>query len=213
VSSESRREVGAAGYRQRPVASAARSTFPRQAPVSKPLDSMSSLNFTRSRSIDEALGLPVELDRHAGLVLGEAVEGDDTGVGFAIGALPRDALVGHLLGDDGVEFALGSRDLHLPVRVRVVGLRDPDDAVHELGERLELGPLVIDDADRDVDVDIALDGCHLCASFDSVRRGAAGVSLQATRARTPGADLRGRTDGMRRCRTGLSPGPSAGPVL
>ena len=84
----------------------------------------------------------------------QAVEGDHAGVlGLAAGAGPGDALLGVLLGDLGVELALDAPDLGHPVGVRVVELRDALDPAHELGEGLELRPLVVGDPDRDVDVD------------------------------------------------------------
>ena len=66
----------------------------------------------RADLLDDALGLPVELDRHAGLGVVEPVERDDAGVlGLAAGAGPGDPLVGVLLGDLGVELALDAADL------------------------------------------------------------------------------------------------------
>ena len=52
----------------------------------------------------------------------------------------------------------GTADLGHPVQVAVVELADLLDALHELRELLEPGPLVVCRADRDVEVDGLLDG-------------------------------------------------------
>jgi hypothetical protein len=66
---------------------------------------------------------------------------------------PGDALLRVLLGDLGVELPLDPADLHLPVVAGVGDLGDGLHTLHELRERLELGPLVIRRPDRNVDVD------------------------------------------------------------
>jgi hypothetical protein len=55
--------------------------------------------------------------------------------------------------------------LRRPVRMRVVELADLLDALHELGELLELRPLVVRGADGDLDVDGLLDVGHGMCSF------------------------------------------------
>ncbi|MDR6098112.1 hypothetical protein QE454_001731 [Microbacterium sp. SORGH_AS454] len=111
--------------------------------------------------LEDTGGRPVDLDRDARLVVGKTVEGHDTGVVLvAPHAVPRDALVGVLLGDLGVEFALGTGDLDLPVREGVALLRDGLHEAHEVRELLELRPLVVRDADGNVDVDGFDDLCH-----------------------------------------------------
>src|SRR5690606_12817056 len=74
--------------------------------------------------------------------------------------LPRDALVRVLLGDAGVELAVDSADAHPPVQRLVIRLVDLLDPVHERGELLKLRPLVVDGADRGLDIDVARDGGH-----------------------------------------------------
>src|SRR5690606_6945647 len=110
--------------------------------------------------LHDALGRPVELDGHAGLGVVQAVERHDARVVRAGRAVPRDALVGVLLGDLRVELALDAPDLRPPVRVRRVELADLLHALHEAGELLELRPLVVGGADGDVDVDRLGDGAH-----------------------------------------------------
>jgi hypothetical protein len=44
-------------------------------------------------------------------------------------------------------------DLRDPIQALIIELRDRLDAVHELRELLELGPLVVRDAERDVNED------------------------------------------------------------
>jgi hypothetical protein len=73
-----------------------------------------------------------------------------------------------LLGDLGVELALDAADLDLPVVVRVVDLLDRLDEAEELGERLELRPLVVRLVDGDIDVDGLDDLCHASQSMDAV---------------------------------------------
>ena len=110
--------------------------------------------------LDDALGLGVELDHHARLVVVEAVEGDDAGVVRAARGAPGHPLVGLLLGDLGVELALDPGDLRLPVQPAIIELADLLDALHEARERLELRPLVVDGVQRDADVDALFDRGH-----------------------------------------------------
>src|SRR5688572_1854167 len=77
----------------------------------------------------------------------EPVEGHDAGIGRTVGAAPGDALVGRLLGDLGVPLALLTGDLSHPVDLGVGDLTDLLDTLHELGELLELRPLVVGRAD------------------------------------------------------------------
>src|SRR5690606_39878242 len=65
----------------------------------------------------------------------------------------RSPLVGSLFGDLRVELSVDTDDVDLPVEVSVIDLLDPVDALHETGEFLELGPLVVDGAHVSVDVD------------------------------------------------------------
>ena len=74
--------------------------------------------------------------------------------------VPGDALVGGLLDDLGVELSRDAGEGDLPVRVGVVDLAHRVDAGHELGEGLELGPLVVDGGDGEVDVDLCSNSAH-----------------------------------------------------
>ncbi len=127
---------------------------------------MKSLNRSRSpaaRALHEAelvahdLGEPfrieLELQHDLGPAVVEPVERDDTAVLGSLTRPPGDALVGMLLGDLRVPLALDSGDVGDPVQVGVVGLADLLHAFHELRKGLELGPLVVGRADRDVDLD------------------------------------------------------------
>ena len=67
-----------------------------------------------------------------------------------------------LLGDLGIPLALDSADVGDPVQMGVVDLANLLHALHELREGLELGPLVVGRADRDVDLDGLLNGGHAC---------------------------------------------------
>ena len=77
-------------------------------------------------------------------------------------APPRDVTVGHLVDDPRIELAPDSAKAHDPVGQRVVDLRHVIDSTEELGERLELRPLVVRGANGDVHIDIGRDGrAHL----------------------------------------------------
>src|SRR5690606_2570464 len=79
-------------------------------------------------------------------------------------AAPRDDLVGDLLRDLRIPFLFLAPQLRAPVRVRIVDLTHIPDADHELRERLELRPLVIDGMQRAVHLDAFLDPFHDPAS-------------------------------------------------
>jgi hypothetical protein len=116
----------------------------------------------------EALGLGVHHDHDLGLVVGQLVEVDDPRVLRAVRRGPRDPRVGDLLRDDRVELLRVARGGDLPVEVGVVDLRDLVDRLHEGGELLELGPLVVRGRDRHLDLDRLLDlrhGEHLPFGF------------------------------------------------
>src|SRR5690554_1092854 len=102
----------------------------------------------------QALRLPVKLHRHAGLCVIQLVESDDARVVlFATNAVPGDSLIGKLLNDFRVELPLDTADLDLPVREGVADLFDVLDEAEEVGEGLELSPLVVRGGDRYVHVD------------------------------------------------------------
>jgi hypothetical protein len=85
----------------------------------------------------------------------------NAGVVLAVGVAPGDALVGPLLGDLGLPLVPRATERGDPAYMRVVELRDLLDAVHEARELLELGPLVVDRAQRRLDLDRLLDRRHL----------------------------------------------------
>src|SRR5690625_3900191 len=117
------------------------------------------------------LGFPVHLDHHARLLVADAVEGDDAGVaGVAGDAAPGDPLIGVLLGDLGLELARLPAHSYYPAVAGVVDLGDGVHAVHELRKGLELGPLVIGGADRDVHLDGFLDRAHRKPPSDRAHR-------------------------------------------
>src|SRR4051794_10417617 len=105
----------------------------------------------RADELGDAFGLERHLHLDTRGVVAERLEANDTVVALAAGCLPRDPLVGDLLGDRGVPVAHLARDLALPVQAAVVELLDLLDAAHEGRELLELRPLVIRRADRHVD--------------------------------------------------------------
>ena len=93
-------------------------------------------------------------------VVAQTVEGHDARVLLTGRRVPGDALVGGLLDDLGVELAGDTGDRHLPVGVSVIDLAHRVDAGHELGEGLELRPLVVDGGDGEVDVDLCSNSAH-----------------------------------------------------
>src|SRR5690606_23196728 len=102
----------------------------------------------------QSLRLPVELHGHARLRVVQLVEGDDTRVVlFTADTVPGDSLVGELLDDLCVELPPDASDLHLPVGEGVANLLDAFDEAEEMGEGLELRPLVLRGGDRYVHVD------------------------------------------------------------
>src|SRR4051794_9738865 len=111
-------------------------------------------------ALDEPLGLVLHLHHHAGRVVRDPVERHDAGVRRAGRALPRDALVRALLGDDRVPLLLLAADLGDPVQARVVELVDALDALHEPRELLELRPLVVRRVQRHLDLDALFDRAH-----------------------------------------------------
>ena len=74
----------------------------------------------------------------------DLLEDHAAGVVVAVERTPGDDLVRALLGDLGVPLMALAADLGDPVEMRVVGLRDRLDALHEAWELLELRPLVVD---------------------------------------------------------------------
>jgi hypothetical protein len=66
---------------------------------------------------------------------------------FAAGAVPGDAVI---------------RDLFRDLCIELAKLLDLVDAAQELREGFELRPLVVGDADRDLDIDICFDSAHVC---------------------------------------------------
>src|SRR4029453_6334684 len=116
--------------------------------------------------LHHALRVVLDLQHHAGLLIGEAVEGDHARVLRARRALPRHTLVGPLLGDLGGPVLLLAADVGVPAQSPIIQLGDRGDALHEARELLELGPLVVRGAYRHFDVDGFLDDSHgLLLSF------------------------------------------------
>src|SRR5918995_2118177 len=110
--------------------------------------------------LDDAIRVELELEHDSGLVVVQAVECDGAGVGGAARRVPGDPLVGMLLGDLRVPLTPDATDVGHPAQMRLVDLGDRLDAVHEAWEILELGPLVVGGANRNLDVDRFLDGAH-----------------------------------------------------
>src|SRR5690606_18472428 len=110
--------------------------------------------------LDDALGLVVDLQGHPRRVVAQTVEGDHARVARARGAGPGDALVGDLLGDARSPLERLAAHLGAPAQVALVELRDRLDALHERREHLELGPLIVGGARRNVDVDRLHDRGH-----------------------------------------------------
>ncbi len=73
---------------------------------------------------------------------------------------PGDLLVGYLFEDRRVPLPPDAGDLGDPVECRVVDLGDLVHAAHELGELLELGPLVVGGPQGDTHLDGLLDLCR-----------------------------------------------------
>ena len=121
--------------------------------------------------LEQSAGFPVELDGDTRLGVAELVERDYARVvDLAAGAVPRDTLVGVLLGDVGLELALGSTDLDLPLGERLGHLGDGFYVGQEVRELFELSPLVVRNADRNVDVDGFDYLGHICFLFVLVHR-------------------------------------------
>lgn len=81
------------------------------------------------------------------------MERHHTGVACAVGAGPGNAMVGNLFVDLSVPLALDPANAGAPVKMVVIDLVHLLDPFHEAGEVLELGPLVVDLAHRNVNVD------------------------------------------------------------
>src|SRR5512144_1210129 len=79
---------------------------------------------------------------------------------------PRDLLVRRLVDDLRIPLTGDAQDAGLPVQPLGVELPDLLDTLHELRKLLELGPLVVGDGDRDVDLDRLFDGGHSSSSPD-----------------------------------------------
>ena len=106
----------------------------------------------------DALGLEGHLDLDTRCVVAERLEADDAVIALSADGLPRDPLVGHLLGDLRVPVAYLPGDLAPPVQADVIELLHLLDATHEGGELLELRPLVIGRPYRHVDDGALADG-------------------------------------------------------
>jgi hypothetical protein len=83
-----------------------------------------------------------------------------TVVWFARSAFSGNDHVGHLLGDLGHPLHVLAADLGVPMQVSVVSLSDRLDALHEVGEVLELRGLLVVGAARRVDDNRLGDGLH-----------------------------------------------------
>src|SRR6185503_259856 len=97
--------------------------------------------------LDEALRFDVELDFDHGPIRPERAEPDLAVVPGTFGAPPGDDLIGALLGDLGPPVLHDTGDRGRPFERLVVNLDHTFDSIHELGERFELRPLVVGDAD------------------------------------------------------------------
>src|SRR5947209_12288038 len=110
--------------------------------------------------LGRSLRLPANLDRHARLIVAQAVERHNTRVLLTGRAPPRHALVRNLLGHDGVILLGLAVDADLPVQVRIAELLYLLDSVHELWERFELCPLVVRRPHGHVHIDPLRNLCH-----------------------------------------------------
>jgi len=75
-------------------------------------------------------------------------------------ALPGDEMVGNLIRDSCVPFLIFARDLGLPTQSLIILLCHLLDALHEARKFLKLGPLIIDRADRALDIDPLFHSFH-----------------------------------------------------
>src|SRR3954470_4988325 len=105
-----------------------------------------------ARLLDRVIRLDIELERHPGSRSIDRFEAHPAIVLGAAGRSPSDDRVRLLLADLGAPRAVDAVDLGVPCEGRVVQLLDALHAVHEPREFLELGPLVVGDADGDFDV-------------------------------------------------------------
>src|SRR4029079_5266232 len=103
-------------------------------------------------TLSYVLRLPVHLELDLRLVLVDRDEANDAFIARTRRAPPRDDLVGDLLVELGVTFFDLAAALRAPVQTLVIELLDGLDALHEARELLELSPLVVGDADRNVHV-------------------------------------------------------------
>src|SRR4051812_18203305 len=100
------------------------------------------------RRLDRSFRLGIDAKRDLGLGRSHRVEQDSAGVLGTVGALPGDPGVRRLIGDLGLPLLLLAGDPRGPKQRPVIELLDRLHAVHELREILELGPLVVRDANR-----------------------------------------------------------------
>src|SRR6185503_14177729 len=103
--------------------------------------------------LDDTFGVVLELQHDAGLVVSQSMEGHDTGVAGAPDAVPRHTGVRNLLADLGFPGLLLEPDDGSPDESAIVELADFLHAFHEARELLELRPLVVRRANRNVHVD------------------------------------------------------------
>src|SRR6476469_9016932 len=105
-----------------------------------------------ARLLDDTFRLDLEFERHARPRSADRLEADAAVVLRSARRVPGDDRVGFLLADLCTPRAVDAIDLRVPREGGVVELLDAPHAVHEPWELLELGPLVIGDADGDFDI-------------------------------------------------------------
>src|SRR5512144_1490738 len=138
---------------------------PLQVPLHAALDDVQHV----AHLLDDTFGLELQPHRQTGPP-GVHRVGEEHHHNVALGPpdrTPRDLLVGLLVDDLRVPFAGDAENAGLPVQPLVVELADLLDALHELRELLELGPLVVGRGHRDLDVDRLLAGAHGCVVLSS----------------------------------------------
>lgn len=142
-----------------------RSMFPRQAPVSWSRDSMYSLKFSmsllilwvRTPSLSATFSTKPSGSMSICAVTRVWVSSKRWKVITPAWLGPASDFQamrssGVLFGDGGVEFSYLSGYFEDPMCVHVVGLSNFPYSGHEVGERFELGPLVVGGTDGDVDI-------------------------------------------------------------